>query len=327
MKWITYNLFTHALRGKTMKASIKTAKSLIATTVLLGTLSTAMADNNGRDFRVCTPYDQAARTLNAQITNFDVEVLGPLERELAAHADASRYRANDESKLSSVVSKINSAIRNSEGRLSTNPRTIEDNKRRMVSARQEISSLDREIAKYTRELEDAGFIKKKVLKKKIKNRKKDIKKEEQKIVNLGQANVQLAEEIRTLPARIASLKGDLVVANANFNQLRNRIPTLAELRTTEAAARRRLDSQEDIEAGLRRELVIAERKFSRCLKIEENAHAYRILKKMVKLLKANDCNVEAVRNRLPYDVSRLELRVLEEANQMVCAPVVAPVGQ
>lgn len=297
----------------------------IAGAVLLASvcLSTAaLADNFERDFRVCKPYRLEVRGLTDSINNFETEVLAPLERELGERSSRVNHRASDERKLQIVVRDIENRINTAEGRLSSNPGAIEANKRRMVSARQEISSLEREIAKLTRDLADAGFIKRPIIKKKIKNRKKDIKKEEQRIVNLQNDNTRLAQEIRTLPATISANRDRLVTAEANLASLRNRVPTLAQLRDEESAVRNRLDSQEDIEAGLRRDLLRADREFSLCRRIADDARSYNLLRGMVKRLKAADCNVELVRSRLPYDVTKLELRALAEANDLVCAPVV-----
>ncbi len=299
--------------------SIKKAASTLLIAGVCLSSTALMADNfNNKDFRVCKPYRLEVRSLSDSINNFETQVLAPLERELSERRATANHRASDERKLEIVVRDIESRIASAQGRLSSNPGTIEANKRRMVSARQEISSLEREITKLERDLEDAGFIKRPIIKKKIKNRKKDIKKEEQRIVNLQNDNVRLANEIRTLPGTIQANRDRLVTAEANLASMRNRLPTLAQLRQEERDARLALDSQEDIEANLRRDLVRADREFTLCRRIADDARSYNLLKGMVKRLKAADCNVELVRARLPYDVTKLELNALAEANRMVC---------
>lgn len=278
----------------------------------------AQADNL-KEFRVCKPYRIQTETLRVQIENFDVEVLQPLERELAVRSDRVRHRASDESKLERVVRDIQNTISTQEGRLRSNPGAIEANKRRQAQARQDIAQLEREIVKLQKDLEDAGFIKRPIIKKKIKNRKKDIKKEEQRIVNLEDDNRRMAQEIQTLPGTIASNRTRLVTAEGNLAAMRNRVPTLASLRNAEAEIRRQLDSQEDIEAELRRDLVTADREFVLCRRIADDARSYRALRKMVKLLKGNDCDLEATRRMLPYNTTPVERQALQDAFDMVCA--------
>tara|TARA_Y100000590_G_scaffold263893_1_gene296302 strand:+ start:150522 stop:151523 length:1002 start_codon:yes stop_codon:yes gene_type:complete len=319
-----------ALKSKLGVFQMLSIKNIASTILVAGVClssTTLMADNlNNKDFRVCKPYRLEVRSLSDSINNFEAEVLAPLERELGERSSRVNHRASDERKLEIVVRDIENRISTAEGRLSSNPGAIEANKRRMVEARQEISSLEREIVKLEKDLEDAGFIKRPIIKKKIKNRKKDIKKEEQRIVSLQNDNVRLANEINTLPGQIEANRERLVTAEANLASLRNRVPTLAQLRDEERAVRQRLDSQEDIESNLRRDLLRADRELNLCRRIADDARSYNLLKSMAKRLKAADCNVELVRSRLPYDVTKLELRALEEANRMVCV-VETPVAQ
>lgn len=282
--------------------------------------------NNLKDFRVCKPYHEKVQGLNNKIMNFEDQVLAPLERELSTRSSRVNNRANDERKLEKVVTSIQYQISSGEGRLVSNPSTIEANKRRMVEARGNIATLEDVIAAAELDLRDVGFIKRKILKKRIKNAKKDITKENDRIVNLNRSNEDLAREIQTLPGQIEANRERLVVAEANLAEMRNRVPTLAQLRDEERAVRNSLDSQEDIKRDLSREFLFAQDELNGCRVIKENSDTYVALHRMVKRLKAANCDVELVRRRLPYDAPKTTLRALGEADRLVCTVEVAPVN-
>ena len=304
----------------------KNLKNALLVTIISMTSANIMAEgihhhsnkDNLKDFRVCKPYGEEVRRLNDQAQNFEGEILAPLERELSTRSSRVNNRAADERKLEKVVTSIKYEISNGEGRLVSNPSTIEANKQRMVQARQEISRLERRIVDLEKDLRDAGFIKRPILRKKIKNAKEDISQEEQRIVNLNRSNQDLAREIQSLPAAIEANRGRLVTAEANLASMRNRLPTLATLRDEERAVRNRLDSQEDIRRSLERETITAQRDFDSCRQIEDNSDTYIALHRMAKRLKEANCDVEAVRRRLPYDAPKTTLRALGEANRLMC---------
>ncbi len=280
--------------------------------------------DNLKDFRVCKPYKEQVRGLSDKIMNFEGQVLAPLERELSTRSSRVNNRASDERKLEKVVTSIKYQISNGEGRLVSNPSTIEANKRRMVEARKMIIALEQVVVDSENEMGDAGFFKRGKLKRRIKKAKKEITENNQRIVNLSRANDDMARESQSLPGQIEANRGRLITAEANLAEMRNRVPTLAQLRDEERSVRNSLDSQEDIKRDLSRELLFSQDQFESCRIVKENSDTYVALRRMVKRLKAANCDVELVRRRLPYDVAKTTLRALGEADRMVCAEV-APV--
>ena len=304
------------------------ALAVLATTMTLTSLTTLAQDGrrdgnrhgDKNEFKVCTPYRMEVATLSDNLGNFEDQVMAPLQRELSGAASKVSQRLSEERKLESVVNSIQRDISNSERRLRSIPSLIIKNTNEIANSKSEIVKLGNKIKSLEVELQSAGWIRKKVIKAKIKGAKKDIKKENESIQKNIRANASMEEESRQLPDRIVSLRQRLSQADSALAAQRSKLPTLDQLRDVERGIRNRLDNQEDIRSDLERKLVRSQRDFGKCKQISSDAKVYSHLGVMANRLRKSNCELEAVRSRLPYNISKAEQRALAEANDMVCTP-------
>ena len=313
-----------------MATKRKMVLAVLATTLTLSSMATMAQDHNRgnghhKEFRVCTPYKNAVVGFSDNLANFQDEVIAPLARELSVQQSKVDQRLREESKLESVVRGIDRDISSSERRLQSIPGLIIGNTNLIASKKSEIANLQNDIVRYENELSDAGWIRKKVLKGKIKKAKKNISKAEKKITNAIQDSASMKEESRTIPARIISLRSRLSQADQNLAAHRNLQPSLDSMRDQARAINNRLDSQEVIRDEINRKLTREKRKFTKCQVIDSDAQVYSHLGAMVSNLQDANCNVAVVRERLPYTISKAQKRALAEANAMVCAETLPPV--
>jgi chromosome segregation ATPase len=315
-----------------MAKNNKVALAVLATALTLTSIQ-SMAQSHGDhsdrgrgEFRVCEPYKSDVIGLSNNLANFQDEVIAPLSRELSVSQSKIDQRLRAERKLESVVNSIGSDISSSERRLQSIPSLIIGNTNLAAAKRSEIISLRNDIVGYEAELRDAGFIRKRVLKGKIKRANKNISEAEKAISESIQSSASMEEESRTIPARIISLRDRLTQADSNLAAHRQLLPTLDSMRDEERSIRNRLDSQEDIRNDLNQKLTRAERRFGKCQKIDGDAQVYSHLSVMADRLRKANCEFEAVRSRLPFDISKAEKRALVEANDFVCAPATPTVN-
>lgn len=303
-------------------------QSIMALAIVTGALSltsTQLLANDG-DFRVCRPYRAEVRDLNSAITNFESEVMAPLRNELRIANQRVSDRQSLERKLENVVSSIEKTIRNSESRLRTNPASINSNRNAIVASNTKITSLNGDIARWTAEMDDVGFIKRGRLKRKIKKAKKEIDSLRNSITRANRDITTMEQELNTLPGHIASERARLATAEQRLNEHRNLKPSIDQLRDSQRAAGNRLDSQEDIKRQYRQNLLVADRELSQCMRIDKDARVYSYLAPMSRRLKKTNCELELVRNRLPYNAPKAQLIALREAFELTCETAVVPGG-
>lgn len=310
---------------------MKKAKKVVTLALLASTLaSVAYADRDGRfndrrdgrrdDFRVCRPYKMEQMDLTRQVNNFEMEVIRPLQNQLDDQSSRISARQSEERKLEGAVSSLRSNIVDAERRLKNIPGLIISVQDNIKQNQARLPGLQNELAKLRKEYDDAGFIRKPFIKAKINDKKDEIEATERAIRNGPQdiANMQ-AEQVR-LPGQIDGLRSSLSVAEMNLTNARNQKPTLSEMLEVEISIRNRLESQDQLRRSLARDLADATEDVAKCELIDEQAETYRELLKMAHRLRLANCDVEMVRNRLPYNISEAEKRAFTQAVRMVCDP-------
>lgn len=302
-------------------------KKLITLAVLASTLTLPSAfarDGRGdkrNEFQVCKPYVLTKVSLERQLHNFEDEVLRPLQNRLDDQRRRVSQRISEENKIENVITQTSRDITASERRLNSIPGLIIANNNSIKGSQAKIPIIQNEIKDLEKELEDAGFFRRQKLKIQIKARKNDIEDERRNIQRKTGENANMESERNSLPARISNLRGRLAQAQENLAAHRNQIPSLNQLRDEEISLRNQLDSQAELRANMKRDLGIASIEVDRCMDIKQDALTYRELMKMAARLRQAECDVELVRNRLPYNISEIERRAFIQAAKLVCDPI------
>ncbi|MCO4794672.1 MAG: hypothetical protein KC493_13220 [Bacteriovoracaceae bacterium] len=300
--------------------------AVLATTL---TISSAFAQRDGRngdrrnEFKVCKPYRMTVETLSTQLGNFEDEVLAPLQRRLDDQRRRVSQRISEENKIEGAIRSINRNITSSERRLNSIPGLIIANNNSIKGSQAKIPVLQGQIADLESQLSSAGWFKRQKLKLKIKARKNDIKDERKNIEKKTQQNANMEAERNSLPGTISNLRGRLAQAQDNLSAHRNQTPSLDQLRDEEIRLRDQLDSQAELRATMKRDLGIASFDLDRCVEIRKDAMTYRELMKMARRLRAANCDVELVRNRLPYNMRPISVRAFNQAAKLICEPLEA----
>lgn len=314
----------HYPKEKKMKTKKIVALAVLASAIL----STAHAqhhrdgrlDGRREEFRICKPYRLAQMDLTRQVNDFEGQVIRPLMNQLEDQRARVSARQSEERKLEGAVSNLRSNITDSERRLKNIPgliisaeQNIRDNQARLPILRQELANLQKEH-------EDAGVFRRVGLKIKINNKKDEIENAEKAIRNRTQEIANMQAEQTRLPGQIENLRSSLVVAESNLTNARNQLPSLNEMIEREIQLRNQLDSQDETRRRLSLDLQDASEDLAKCQLIDEQAETYRELLKMAHRLRMANCDVELVRNRLPYNITEAEKRAFAQAVRMVCDP-------
>lgn len=307
-----------------MKSKKIVALAVLATTILsTSAFAQDRRDNRpGNRFEVCRPYSASVRDLARQVNNFEGEVIRPLMNQLDDQRSRISARQSEDRKLQGAVDSIRNNIVDGERRLKQIPGLIIDAQNSIKTSNATIPGLEVERAKLQKEYDDAGMIRRIGIKAKLNRVKDDIADHQKNIQRRNQDIANMQSEVVRLPSQIEQSRSSLIVAEQNLSVSRSQLPTMSELNEREIQIRNQLDSQEDLRRNMNRELAEANQDLSQCQQIDQDAETYRELLMMTHRLRAANCDVELVRNRLPYNLTEAQKRAFSQAARLVCDPVI-----
>lgn len=278
--------------------------------------------NRGEErFQLCRPYEMIKIELSNKLDNFESQIVAPIRKNLEDQRNNISQRQANEQKLELVLRSTQESIINNERRLGEIPKLIADAQNSIKASQDSLPGLEQQSANLQKEFDAAnGWFARAAVKIKISNMNSRIDDTKNNIQNKGRDIANMQSESLRLPGQIAKSKADVITAGINLDQLRNQRPTLSEMLDREQQIRNQLDSQGEMRNRLTENLNNSKDDLDLCIKIDEDAATYKELGVMASRLRTEKCNIENVRNRLPYDATDAEKRALEQANHLVCSP-------
>ncbi|PIP93880.1 MAG: hypothetical protein COW00_04790 [Bdellovibrio sp. CG12_big_fil_rev_8_21_14_0_65_39_13] len=307
-----------------MKTKNIVALAVLATTVLS---SNSFAQDRrdhrrGERFEVCRPYGEAVRDLSRQLNNFEGEVIRPLMNQLDDQRSRISARQSEDRKLQGAVDSIRNDIKNKERYLKQIPSLIVDAQNSIIASQTALPGLEQERIRRQKDVDDSNLFNRLGRKAKLKDAIRAIENANNNIKNRTQEISQMQSEAPRLPGQIEQLRSSLIIAEQNLSVSRNQQPSMSELTEREIQIRNQLDSQEEMKQRMNSDLAGANQDLSQCKQIDQDAETYQELLMMTHRLRAANCDVELVRNRLPYNLTEAQKRAFSQAARLVCDPVV-----